>query len=106
METKARQTLNAAGVHTIFYVAYLNYARQLDKLSRQHGISGESFEGTGTAFRCGKPCLYPVRLRLPRSCSTSGLAVASTQPSSPESAPRSSIPPPRRRRPRPYAAGR
>ena len=23
METKARQTLNAAGVHTIFYVAYL-----------------------------------------------------------------------------------
>ena len=26
METKARQTLNAAGVHTIFYVPYLNYA--------------------------------------------------------------------------------
>jgi hypothetical protein len=24
MEVKARQTLNAAGVHTIFYVAYLN----------------------------------------------------------------------------------
>jgi hypothetical protein len=43
METKARQTLNAAGVHTIFYVAYLNYARQLHKLSRQQGISGESF---------------------------------------------------------------
>jgi hypothetical protein len=43
METKARQTLNAAGVHTIFYVAYLNYARQLYKLSRQKGISGESF---------------------------------------------------------------
>ena len=43
METKARQTLNAAGVHTIFYVAYLNYARQLYKLSRQQGISGESF---------------------------------------------------------------
>jgi hypothetical protein len=30
-------------VHTIFYVAYLNYARQLYKLSRQQGISGESF---------------------------------------------------------------
>ena len=60
METKARQTLNAAGVHTIFYVAYLNYARQLYKLSRQQGISGESFAGTGTAFRRGKPCLYPV----------------------------------------------
>ncbi len=43
METKARQTLNAAGVHTIFYVAYLNYARQLHKLSRQQGISGDSF---------------------------------------------------------------
>jgi hypothetical protein len=43
METKARQTLNAAGVHTIFYVAYLNFARQLYKLSRQQGISGESF---------------------------------------------------------------
>jgi hypothetical protein len=43
METKARQTLNAAGVHTIFYVAYLNYARQLYRLSRQQGISGESF---------------------------------------------------------------
>ncbi len=43
METKARQTLNAAGVHTIMYVPYLNYARQLYKLSRQRGISGESF---------------------------------------------------------------
>lgn len=43
MEVKARQTLNAAGVHTIFYVAYLNYARQLYKLSRQKSISGESF---------------------------------------------------------------
>jgi hypothetical protein len=43
METKSRQTLNAAGVHTIMYVPYLNYARQLYKLSRQQGISGESF---------------------------------------------------------------
>ena len=43
METKARQTLNAAGVHTIMYVPYFNYARQLYKLSRQQGISGESF---------------------------------------------------------------
>ena len=42
MEVKARQTLNAAGVHTIMYVPYLNYARQLYKLSRQQGISGES----------------------------------------------------------------
>jgi len=43
METKARQTLNAAGVHTIKYVPYLSYARQLRKLSRQQGMSGESF---------------------------------------------------------------
>jgi hypothetical protein len=43
METKARQTLNVAGVHTIMYVPYLSHARQLYKLSRQKGISGESF---------------------------------------------------------------
>ena len=43
METKARQTLNAAGVHTIMYVPYINYARQLYKLSRQQSISGENF---------------------------------------------------------------
>ena len=43
METKARQTLNAAGVHTIMYVPYLSYARQLYKLSRQQSISGENF---------------------------------------------------------------
>ena len=43
MEVKARQTLNSAGVHTIMYVPYLNYARQLYKLSRQQSISGESF---------------------------------------------------------------
>jgi len=43
METKVRQMLNAAGVHTIMYVPYLSYARQLYKLSRQQGISGESF---------------------------------------------------------------
>ena len=42
METKARQTLNAAGVHTIMYVPYLSYARQLYKLSRQQSISGEN----------------------------------------------------------------
>jgi len=40
---KARQTLNSAGVHTVMYVPYLDYARQLYRLSRQKGISGESF---------------------------------------------------------------
>jgi len=43
MEVKARQVLDSAGVQTILYVAYLNYARQLYKLSRQQGISGEAF---------------------------------------------------------------
>lgn len=43
METKAPQTLNAAGVHTILYVPYLSYARQRYKLSRQKDISGDSF---------------------------------------------------------------
>jgi hypothetical protein len=43
METRTRQVLNSAGVQTIMYVPYLNYARQLYKLSRQRGISGESF---------------------------------------------------------------
>jgi len=43
METKVRQTLNAAGVHTIVYAPYLSNARQLYRLSRQQGISGESF---------------------------------------------------------------
>jgi hypothetical protein len=37
METKARQTLNAAGVHTIRFVPYLSYARQIYKISRQQG---------------------------------------------------------------------
>jgi hypothetical protein len=55
METKARQTLNAAGVHTIFYVPYLNYARQLYKLSRQQGISGESFAWPGLRRPCPNP---------------------------------------------------
>ncbi len=43
MVAKSRQTLSAAGVHTTMYVAYLSYARQLYKLSRQQDISGEGF---------------------------------------------------------------
>jgi hypothetical protein len=43
METRTRQVLNSAGVQTILYVPYLDYARQLYKLSRQRGISGEGF---------------------------------------------------------------
>src|SRR5512143_3997459 len=77
METKARQTLNAAGVHTIFYVAYLNYARQLYKLSRQQGISGESFA-------------LQAQVLLDKWS-----AVASIRMYWPQSARRSSTPPPR-----------
>jgi hypothetical protein len=43
METQVKQVLDAAGAHTILYVSYLDYARQLYKLSRGREISGESF---------------------------------------------------------------
>ncbi len=43
METEVKQTLDKSGVHTILYVPYLDYGRQLYKLSRQKNISGESF---------------------------------------------------------------
>lgn len=42
MEEQVRQVLNQAGVPTAAFVPYLNYGRQLYKLSRQRGISGES----------------------------------------------------------------
>jgi hypothetical protein len=41
-ETKVRETLNAAGVNTINYVPYLNFGRQLYKLSTQREITGDS----------------------------------------------------------------
>jgi hypothetical protein len=43
METKTREVLNTSGVHTTHYVPYLNFARQLYKLTRQREITGESF---------------------------------------------------------------
>jgi hypothetical protein len=43
MEAKVRETLNAHGVQTINYVAYLDFARQLYKLTRMQEITGESF---------------------------------------------------------------
>jgi hypothetical protein len=43
MEGKVKEVINAAGVSTSQYVPYLNFGRQLYKLSRQQGISGESF---------------------------------------------------------------
>jgi len=42
MEMKVKETLNAHGVSTILIVPYLNYGRQLYKLSRQQFISGET----------------------------------------------------------------
>ena len=43
MEISVKQLLDFAGVQTILYVSYLNYGRQLFKLSRQRDISGNSF---------------------------------------------------------------
>ncbi len=43
METQVKQVLDGAGVQTILYVAYLNFGRQLHKLSRQKNVSGPSF---------------------------------------------------------------
>ena len=43
MEISVKQLLDFAGVQTILYVPYLNYGRQLFKLSRQRDISGNSF---------------------------------------------------------------
>jgi len=73
METKARQTLNSAGVQTIMYVPHLSYARQLYKLSRQQGISGASFA-------------LQAQVLL-----ENGRTAVSTQPSSSESEPRHSM---------------
>ena len=42
MENEVRTVLNGAGVHTTHYIPYLNYARQLFKLSRKREISGDS----------------------------------------------------------------
>ncbi len=42
MEEKVKQTLDAQGIHTSFYVPYLDFARQLFRLSKQQSISGDS----------------------------------------------------------------
>ena len=43
MEMKVKEVINACGVSTSQYVPYLNFGRQLYKMSRQQNISGESF---------------------------------------------------------------
>jgi hypothetical protein len=43
MEGKVKETINTCGVSTALYVPYLNFGRQLYKLSRQQHIAGESF---------------------------------------------------------------
>ncbi len=42
METEVKQTLDGIGVQTILYVPYLNYGRQLYKLTQGRSISGET----------------------------------------------------------------
>ena len=44
METKVKQVLDEHNVQTILYVFYLDYGRQLFKLSRKQEVSGESFK--------------------------------------------------------------
>jgi len=43
MEGKVKEVINSCGVSTTQYVPYLNFGRQLYKLTRQRGITGESF---------------------------------------------------------------
>ncbi|MBM3313208.1 hypothetical protein FJY70_01285 [candidate division WOR-3 bacterium] len=43
MEGKVKEVINAAGVSTSLYVPYLNFGRQLYKLTHQQHITGESF---------------------------------------------------------------
>jgi hypothetical protein len=43
MEGKVKEVINPCGVSTTQYVPYLNFGRQLYKLTRQRGITGESF---------------------------------------------------------------
>ena len=43
MEMQVRETLNASTVHTVLYVPYLDYARQIWKLTRKKNITGPSF---------------------------------------------------------------
>jgi hypothetical protein len=43
METEVRTVLNESGVQTIHYVPYLNFGRQLYKLTAGRSITGESF---------------------------------------------------------------
>jgi hypothetical protein len=42
MEEKTREVLNLSNVATILYVPYLDFARQLFKLSRKRNIAGAS----------------------------------------------------------------
>jgi hypothetical protein len=49
METEVRQVLNEAGVPTILYVYYLDFGRELWKLTNR--ISGESAKAEATILR-------------------------------------------------------
>lgn len=43
METAVKTVLNQNGVQTVLYVPYLDFGRELFRLSRQQGISGDAF---------------------------------------------------------------
>ncbi|MEO0080105.1 MAG: hypothetical protein ABIK44_05460 [candidate division WOR-3 bacterium] len=42
MEEKTREVLNLSGIHTTMFVPYLDFARELFRLSRKRHIAGES----------------------------------------------------------------
>ena len=71
MELKVKEVLNICGVHTSNYVPYLNFGRQLYKLSRQQNISGESFAMAAKVLKdkwaargCNPEFLDTIRLKV------------------------------------------
>jgi hypothetical protein len=71
VEGKVREVLNFCGVHTSNYVPYLNYGRQLYKLSHQQHISGESFAMAAKVLKdkwaargCNPEFLDTIRLKV------------------------------------------
>lgn len=50
-EARVRQVLESRGVQTILYVPYLNYGRELFRLSRRRGISENSFRLAARVLR-------------------------------------------------------
>jgi hypothetical protein len=63
MELDTKQVLSASGIDTMYIVFYLDYARQLFRLSHGRTISGPGATGevAGTRFETRRPCCNPLR---------------------------------------------